>query len=374
MTRPASLLVKATVLVPLALMVPLAAAAQQLTFRSVHFSPLPARAGVSIKITVSVHIEGGAMTPTAVVEQVPSRPGPPPPVIVLATVPPGDHMLDVYRYAVPTPTPERACFNISLPGGQLRDVCFKRIKGPDGRWWMDVDTPGYWVDIAPTPAVAGPAPSGKPDLVLTGNIMRDTTLSLRNAGKVPANNISVRKACLYQDEWISVGGDREVRVLGIGEVTTLKLGKLGEALGACPPGSTRVRITADPGNQIAEVDENNNSVEGSTLADLSVLDFKVSLAPGGGHRVYFKATNTGADTVRVSWDVYSPGRRQSFLGSIIPSVASGQIVEVDIPTNAFRSLGGLGVLLRLDPLKEIPESNENNNQSVLKYVERPPYK
>jgi hypothetical protein len=273
MPRTAFLLMKATVPISLALVLPLTAAAapSRLIFRSVHFSPHPVGAGESMRITVNVMIEGGPMNPTAVVEAVPSRPGPPPPVIVLGNFQPGNHMIDVFRYIVPTPTPERACLNISLPGGQLRDVCFKRFKGSDGRWWMDVDTPGHWAEIPPAPTPAGPAPSGSPDLTLVGNIMTDSAIRLRNIGTVAATNISVRKACFYRGSWIPVGGDSEVRLLNIGEERTLKLGKLGAGLGTCPPGSTLVRITADPTNRIPELVEECGAPHSSTNGERSVM-------------------------------------------------------------------------------------------------------
>jgi hypothetical protein len=276
-------------------------------------------------------------------------------------------MIDVFRYIVPTPAPERACLNISLPGGQLRDVCFKRFKGSDGRWWMDVDTSGHWVEVPSAPAPAGPAPSGSPDLILVGNIMSDSAIRLRNIGMVAATNISVRKACFYRGSWIPVGGDAETRRLNIGEETTLKIGKLGAGLGTCPPGSTQVRITADPGNRIAELDENNNTLEGGSVADLVVSDFNVYYK--GGHRVSFTVTNTGFDAGRFGWDVSvlgAGGKWESAMGQNISGLAAGQRLEVDVPAPAMTSYvarGGQYTRLRVDALNEVPETNENNNTS-----------
>jgi subtilase family serine protease len=128
-------------------------------------------------------------------------------------------------------------------------------------------------------------------------------------------------------------------------------------------------------------DENNNTLEGGTLADLTVSDFKVyypTTGPyaGAGHRIRFTVTNTGFDAGRFLWEVsvLRSGKWGSVFGQRISGVASGQSVQVDVPAASFASLAGAAAILTVDALNEIPETNENNNRSMLTNVERPPLK
>jgi len=226
------------------------------------------------------------------------------------------------------------------------------------------------VDVAPTPA-AVPS-SGSPDLKLVGNIAVDSTVILQNIGTATANNISVRKACFVDGRWVPLGGDREVRVLGVGAQTTLTIGRLGSRLGPCPSGSTRVRIAADPNNSIRELDENNNVLEVSALLDLAVTEFSVPYPIPGigvtpGHHVQFTVTNTGVvDAGRFAWEVsvLVGDRYESLVGSRIAGLAAGRSVSVDTRVAGFASHGGVQARLTVDALNEIAETNEENNRAV----------
>ncbi len=366
MAKPTSVLTRAIVLMSLALTCSLAAAAPRLIFRSVHYAPKPARPGEIIRISFDVRIEDGPMTPTAQIEEVPRRPGPPPPTFVLGRLESGDHTIDVFRYTVPDTPPERVCFRIALPGGALRDACLKRIRGAGGRWMMDVDTPGYWTEVPPAPTAApSPGGSGTPDLKMVGNISTQSTVTLQNVGTGPATNVSVRKACFLDGVWRSVGGDREFRTIDAHAQVILNVGKLGNDFGLCPPGSTRVRVAADPGNRIAELDENNNAVETTPLPDLVLTAFTIPYVAGSGHRLRFSVTNAGgADVGRFTWElrVLQKGVMGKFRESTIAGLAAGQSTNVDVPAGSgIETFGGAYANLVLDPSNAIVELDETNN-------------
>jgi hypothetical protein len=145
------LMMSVLVAISVAVTFSLSYAGGRVTGGSVHFAPGFVGAGETMKIGVRFTVTGGPVNLSAVVEQTIPRPvGPPPPTIVFGTFNPGDHIVDVYRYTVPAPPPERICFNIKITGGEFRNVC---LRGRQVRTWrMDVESPGRWVEVPPAPA------------------------------------------------------------------------------------------------------------------------------------------------------------------------------------------------------------------------------
>ncbi len=337
------------------------------TGRSVHFTPHPARTGEIMKISVRVAVGGAPVKLTASVEQTtPRHVGPPPPTVLLGTFHPGDHLVDVYRYNIPASPPERICFSIKITGGEFRNACLKRGRGVSG-WFMDVENYGQWVEAAPAPA---PVPSAeRPDLRISGNLAVDDLFKIENIGRGTAHNVRAVKECFVEERWVRSGGEfGETRMLGPGESVPVRIGKLGRSLGSCPSGTTKVRVVVDPQNEIAEIDENNNVSEASTLADLRIIKFEsyypiVGVGGTPGYRLNFEISNTGVgDAGSFAWEVsvFRDGEWRSFIGEKIAGLDSGKRVERE-KNVGVRVREGERIRLRVDALNEVPETNEEDN-------------
>ncbi|GEM_PF-3058538 len=337
---------------------------------SVHFTPHPVKVGETTRISVRFTVTEGPVNLTATVEQTTPRPvGPPPPTLILGTFNPGDHIVAVYRYTVPASPPERICFNIKITGGEFRNVCLKRKRGTEG-WFMSVESYGQWVESALAPA---PVPSAeKPDLRIIGNLAIDRILTVQNIGRTSTPSgidIKVVRECFVEGrwvpspEWLSMGLGK--RTLLAGESTELRIGTL---IGQCPLGTTKVRIIVDPRNEIAEMDENNNVVEASTLADLRIVEFRsyypiVGIRGTPGYRLYFDISNTGVGNAGpFFWEVsvFGDGVWRSIIGERVEKLDSGKhiVIEKNVG-NSIRE--GERIRLRIDVLNEVPETNERDN-------------
>ncbi len=334
----------------------------RVTGRSVHFTPHLALVGEIVKISVRFTVTERPVNLTAIVEQVtPRRVGPPPPTLVLGTFNPGDHVVDVYRYTVPTSPPERICFNIKITGGEFRNVCLKRGRDTRG-WFMDIESYGRWVEAAPIPQPAAPS-AEKPDLRIVGNLAIDSVLKIENIGRGTAHNVRAVRECFVEGRWVRSGGEfGETRVLGSGQSVPIRIGRLGRLLGPCPSGTTKVRVVVDPRNEIAEMDENNNIMEMDARADLAIVYFFV-WSPYYDNNLSIKISNTGVgDAGPFGWDVsvYRDGEWRSFIGESIRGLPSGRSITIRKRTGlAVRE--GERVRLRVDGFNEVPETNEDNN-------------
>ncbi len=338
----------------------------------IHFTPDAPRGGETVRISASFTVTGDPVNMTATVEQtVPPSQGPPPPLIILGTFNPGNHLVDIWRqYTIPTTPPERLCFNIQLSGGEVQNVCLKRERASDGGWYMQIENRGRWVESAITPS---PVPSTeKPDLRVVGNLAVDEVLRIENIGRGTAYNVRARKECFVDGQWVLSGGDfGETRTLGPGQSIPVRIGKLGRSLGQCPSGATKVRVFVDPRNLIDETNENNNTIETSTLADLRIVHFMTGVRSrrrlrGTRHTpvVKFTISNTGVgDAGPFNWEisVFRDGEWGSFMGERISGLASGKQISVERDASSL-DLGEQNRLrLRLDPFNAVPESNEGDN-------------
>ncbi|MEW6606456.1 MAG: CARDB domain-containing protein [bacterium] len=335
----------------------------------VYFTPERAPVGDNIRISIKFAVTGEPIVNNmgVVVRQTsPRYVGPPPPVIIVSgPFNPGEHIVDVYRYTVPTSPPARICFDIEIPGGKFRDVCLKRGRGREG-WWMTVEGRGRWVETVPTPRPA-PVPSAeKPDLRIVGDLV-DKVLTIQNIGRAPTParvDIEVVRECFVEGrwvpspEWLSMGLGK--RTLLAGESTKLRLGTL---LGQCPSGSTKVRVVVDPRNQIAEMDENNNVVEASSLADLRIIAFTCDLN-NHSYALQCMISNTGVgDAGPFGWEisVFRDGGWRSFEGGRIARLNARRRTSIFRSSLQMRSAVQVGdrLRLRIDPLNEVPETNES---------------
>lgn len=341
----------------------------QVSDMRLRFTPEVARVGEIMKISAAFTVTGGDVNLSATIEQtVPRYSGPPPPLIILGTFNPGSHVVDVYRYDVPTNPPERLCFNIQLTGGEFRNVCLKRVRAVDGGWNLQVASSGQWVGSA---VVSSPVPSTeKPDLRIVGNLAVDEVVRIENIGRGTAYDVRARKECFVEGNWVRTGGDfGETRSLGPGQSVPVKIGKLGRSLGRCPSGTSKVRVVVDPGNWISETNENNNVLEASTLADLRIVRFVATARrnrrPGPMYtpQVKFTISNTGVgDAGPFVWEIsiLSGGEWRSFMGERISGLASGKqvTIERDAPSLGSRQQ----IRLQIDPFNTVPESDEADNR------------
>lgn len=339
----------------------------------VYFTPHPARSGEGMRISVGFNVTGGPVSLSAEVQQtVPRYTGPPPPTIVLGSFNPGRHTAVVYHYTVPASPPERFCVDIKMTGGLWRDVCLKRGRSPDG-YYMDVESAGRWVS---TPMPAGPASTEKPDLRIVGNLYVDEVVRVENIGRAPTAHIRMEKECFVGGRWASTTEFENPATLSPGQSVEFRVGRMAGARGPCPSGSTKVRLYVDSRNLLPEMEENNNILEASMLADLKIVDFRIVQQPlrivGSGLNqsilvdfgLDFDISNAGpADAGPFTWDVsvFRDGRWGSFVGERVPGLAAGAHFKVRARDVAGQVRAGEQVRLRIDGLNEVPEVREDDN-------------
>jgi len=337
--------------------------------RGVYFSPHPAAQGETMRITVGFQVTGGPISLTASVEQTtPRSSGPPPATLVLGSFNAGERTADVYRYTVPASPPERLCFTIKMTGGEFRDVCLKRVRGSRG-WTMDIEIAGRWF------SVPSPVPSSsteKADLRIVGDLALDDTVRVENIGRAAAPYIRVQKECWVEERWAPSTEFESPKPLLPGQSLPFRVGRLAGARGPCPAGSTKVRLVVDSRNLIAEMNENNNALEASTLADLRIVDFRIIQEGLGatatsalvGFGLNFELSNTGTgDAGAFAWEVsvFRDGEWRSFIGERVPGLAAGRHfskAKIDVSRHVRE---GERVRLRVDPLNQVPETNEADN-------------
>ncbi|MEW6609315.1 MAG: CARDB domain-containing protein [bacterium] len=339
----------------------------RVTGRTVHFTPSrPVWIGEIVKISVGITVTGGPVNLTAIVEQTtPRHVGPPPPTIVLGTFNPGDHIVDVYRYTIPSVPPERICFTIKIPGGEFRNVCLKRRRSAPGdvmgEWHMDIESSGKWVAL-PAPATVPFSSTEKPDLRIVGRLDMDRIIRVENIGRAPVNYVRVGKECFVEGRWVQTVEFEKPQVLPQGGSIPFSVGRLASARGPCPAGTTKVRLIVDPRNEIDEMNENNNMVEASTLADLRIVDFDCR-PHNRVYTLFIKISNTGVGNAGpFTWDVsvHRDGEWGSFIGQRQRGLDSGRRVEISkTVTGLVRE--GERLRLRIDGFNEVPEINEDDN-------------
>lgn len=350
-------------------------------FREVIIDPLPARPGTMVEIRVRFAVEGGPMTLTARAEQTTVASGPPPPTLVLGGLDPGEYTRVVHSFTVPNPILGRLCFTIHIGPGELRGLCLRKATDAAGASLLELENRGTWGGSTSAPR---PVPSmEKPDLKLVGNIAVDDTIRLENVGEGTAYNIHIKKQCFVDGRWLPAGGDKEIRTLGPGGSIPLPIGRLGRmAFGPCASNATLVRIVADPGNLIDELDETNNVLESGSLPDLRIASFeiqRVSAVGSGAYRAVFRVHNAGpGDAPSFAWEI-SVNRRQdggagapawmSFVGKRTAALAAGQSVTI-VEEIRFGLRYYDPLRLRVDPLGQILESDEGNNSRETRFLFR----
>lgn len=344
------------------------------TGERVEFDPPRSAAGGTMKVNVVFTVAHAPASVTPVF-RIMGVPAPPPPSIAAPPWPVGTHTAEAGVYRVPISPPERVCFNI-LTGTTLliRNVCLRRVA--DSRSGLalekDPEHPGWGLTIhfsRPALPVAVP-PSERPDLrilapapLLPG--ATQVTLSIENIGRSAANTVRIDRECLIDGSWARSGRLEPIPLLEAARSLVLH-----EELPDCPWRTTRFRFKADPGNEIAELNEDNNTVEVPYAPDFRVSRFAAMVAPSrsGDTVIRFEISNTGNRSVSLlSYEVsvLRDGAWRSFLGENI-SFLPGQL-RTEKTIHVWASRHGLRpndrLRLRVDPLDQYAESDETNNSS-----------
>ncbi|WP_198538343.1 CARDB domain-containing protein [Marinicella sediminis] len=197
----------------------------------------------------------------------------------------------------------------------------------------------------------------------------EISFDFRNLGSVLSSGFSL-KAELTDGQSTVVLYDHQILEMAGGQTFTRQFNWIPDQ-----PGNFELIISLDDSDQVAEVDETNNSVSlpftvvANTYSNLSISDEDVSISPDPG---------LVGQLLTVSARVSNPSDQDSgpyqleFLQQIednttslavvdVPSLAAGsdEVVNLDLP--GYTGLGDVTFIVQADPANLIAEFNENDN-------------
>lgn len=185
-------------------------------------------------------------------------------------------------------------------------------------------------------------------------------VTLRNAGRTDAENV---KVVLYSGNYVL---EQQIVTVAQRSSTAVNLSHV-----ITKAGVHKFSIKVDPDNTVMEADEANNSavVSVSTidtfdlevkLEDISVVNSQ--LYEGGDITFSVMISNRGTVAIPVSEIKYSifDGSSTDEIATQPLSLEAGESVQREMVWRATKS-GNLNLVVELDALQQVPESNETNN-------------
>lgn len=137
------------------------------------------------------------------------------------------------------------------------------------------------------------------------------------------------------------------------------------------PGENLLRCTVDTDDQVPETDETNNEDTASLLAtglpDLFFASVSVSSNPSNPFHTMFEIENSGPTSAIMPEYLLSGGVDGGGGGTLtrqrVPIIEAFDVVRImrDVSADDFSGRGLGDILYRVDPMNEIAESNESNN-------------
>lgn len=225
------------------------------------------RSGQMVKIDVSLYVAGATQKMVAFAEIDPAM-GPPPPSVVVGDLAPGEHTVTVFMFTVPNPIPSSLTIKIRVNGQVMVENLKFKLVADAGTKYLQRDESAYLVlntiYPAPQPVAGG---SNKPDLVVKmQKILRMKGMApeiknvfvIHNLGNAAAQHVDVRYECFINGQWMPGGWQLErIQTVNAGGGMVVKNTNRCKCLSA----ATKWRLVVDPGNEIQELNEDNNTYE-----------------------------------------------------------------------------------------------------------------
>lgn len=242
-------------------------AAQETYIQPMHVSPYGDaiyRSGQQVKIYVQLNVVGTSQNVVAFAETDPSL-GPPPPSVALGDLAPGGHNVMVFMFTVPERIPSSLVIKIRVNGQVMVDNMKFRLER--AKFLKRDETSSAILNtIYPVPQPV-PGGSNKPDLVIKmQKIVRikgmvpniKTAFVVHNLGNAAAQHVDVRYECFINGQWMPGGWQLE-RIPSIIAGSGMVIKNTDKC--KCLSDATQWRLVVDPGNEIPELNEDNNSYE-----------------------------------------------------------------------------------------------------------------
>ena len=225
------------------------------------------RSGQQVKIYVHLAVTGVSQKVVAFAETDPAL-GPPPPSVVLGDLAPGYHDVMVFMFTVPERIPSTLTIKIKVNGQVMIDNLKFKFEALYGKKYLKRDETSSTIlnTIYPTPQPV-PGGSNKPDLVIKmQKIVRikglvpefKNVFVIHNLGNAAAQHVDVRYECFINGQWMPGGWQLE-RIPSIIAGSGMVVKNTDKC--KCLSAATKWRLVVDPGNEIPELNEDNNSYE-----------------------------------------------------------------------------------------------------------------
>ena len=225
------------------------------------------RSGQQVKIYVHLAVTGVSQKVVAFAETDPAL-GPPPPSVVLGDLAPGYHDVMFFMFTVTERIPSTLTIKIKVNGQVMIDNLKFKFEALYGKKYLKRDENASVIlnTIYPVPQ---PVPGGgnKPDLVIKmqkiltykGMVpVLKTVFVVHNLGNAAAQHIDLRYECFINGQWMPGGWQLErIQTVIAGSGMVVKNTDKCKCLSA----ATKWRLVVDPGKEIQELNEDNNTYE-----------------------------------------------------------------------------------------------------------------
>ena len=225
------------------------------------------KSGDVVKISVDVYVAGATQKMVAFAETDPAL-GPPPPSVVAGDLAPGEHTVMVFMFTVPERIPSTLTIKIKVNGQvMVENMKFKFGHSNSTKYLKRDENASVILNtIYPVPQ---PVPGGgnKPDLVIKmqkiltykGMVpVLKTVFVVHNLGNAAAQHIDLRYECFINGQWMPGGWQLErIQTVIAGSGMVVKNTEKCKCLSA----ATKWRLVVDPGKEIQELNEDNNTYE-----------------------------------------------------------------------------------------------------------------